>query len=508
MSTAHQLLHSLVQRQDAAAWAHLWTSTAVLAAALLAARWRRLTPGARESILSLGLAKLLVPGTALLLAVRATGWEPWRASAAPAPDPFGPSVPAGLVAIQPGGSPSELACVLALLWLGGAATAVLVRSIRRRALVGALVRGAEPLRGGDPLSAAASLASEGRARVLRGRGAVPFTFGTLRPVVVLPRSGELEPEIERSLLAHELAHVRRRDDLRAGLTAAVAALFWFHPLVWIAARRLALTRESACDQASASQVGLPAYLAALDHVCRGAIAPAGLTAWASGALRERIDLLMDAQRIRFAPRRVIVTLAALATAAASLASGFAAPLPAPSDLGGYRLDASVEARGEALLVRVELDDTTGAPLTRPELVVRSGEHASLETTTEDGRSVVVRARLDRRGNGSVRARVQDEDEVLFDRTVAIFAPGASSPAASFDPAGPMTFSLRDADLHEVLWTLARVRGLRLSLEGGVEGTVTVELLDVPWSEALDVVTRTNGLRWAVSGDQLVVSTGR
>ena len=505
MSPVHQLLHGMVQGQEAFVWAHLWTSTLVLAAALLASGWRRLGPSAREAVLSLGLAKLLVPGTALLLTLRAAGWEPWRKSPE-AVTPLGPGArSADLAAVRLEGAASELPCLLALLWLCGLAAAVLARVVRRRMLIRALLRGAQPLAAEDPLRTPGRL-DGGAAVILRGRSRAPFTFGTLRPVVVLPCRGELAPAVERSLLAHELAHVRRRDDLRAGLTALVAALYWFHPLAWIAARRLTLAREAACDRVSAAEVGVPAYLAALDHVCRGAIAPAGLTGSSSGALRERIDLLMDAQRLRFVSRRLALTVAVLAMVGGTFASGLAAPLPAP-EAGGrdYRLAATVMPRGDALLVSVEVDDPQGTPLARPEIILHPREDATLATRTEDGRDVLVKARLDRQGTGGVRCRIRREGEVLFDRTVAIAAPGARAVSEGFDPAGGITFSLRDADVTEVLWTLARMAGLQLTLEGGVEGTVTIELQDVPWAKALDVITRTNDLRWSVSGDELVVS---
>jgi hypothetical protein len=509
MSEAHRLLHSLVEGQTAVAWAHLWTSSLLLFVALVAAGWRRLTPGARETILSLGLAKLVVPGTALLLALRAAGWDVGGDGSAPAPSRGASVALDGLVAIQAGGTPSELPCLIALLWLGGALATMLGRTVRRRRLVRDLLRGAEPL---DPTAArsAAGATSRVAARgiaVLRGCGEVPFTFGTLRPRIVLPAAGRLEPALERSLLAHELAHVRRNDDLRAGLNSFVAALFWFHPLVWIAARRLTLAREAACDRAATREVGIPAYLAALDHLCRGAIAPAGLTGWASGALRERIGLLMDARRIRFVPSPFVLVIALVATAGATVASGFAAPLPAQRrGADDYRLEATAAPRGDVLLVQVEVHEEDGAPLAVPQILLRPGEDATTSTVTGDGRDVFVKVRLDRHGSGGVRCRIRRNGEVLYDRTIAVAAPGAPSVSANFDPAGGINLSLRDADLHEVLWTFARMRGLALSLGAGVEGTLTLELEEVPWAEALDIIARTNRLSWQVSGDELVVTT--
>ncbi len=52
-----------------------------------------------------------------------------------------------------------------------------------------------------------------------------------------------------AILAHEVSHVVRRDNLVAALHLLVEALFWFHPLVWWIGARLVEERENACDQA-------------------------------------------------------------------------------------------------------------------------------------------------------------------------------------------------------------------------------------------------------------------
>src|SRR5262245_42698603 len=79
----------------------------------------------------------------------------------------------------------------------------------------------------------------------------PFTHGALRPIVVLPRAALRWPDARRAaVLGHELAHVRRVDEAWDLLGWAARALLWFHPLAWIAARRLGRAREQACDEAA------------------------------------------------------------------------------------------------------------------------------------------------------------------------------------------------------------------------------------------------------------------
>ncbi len=79
----------------------------------------------------------------------------------------------------------------------------------------------------------------------------PVLIGALRPVLLLPSGiGERLTAAELdAVVAHELAHWRRRDNLTAALHLVVEALFWFHPLVWWIGARLVDERERACDEA-------------------------------------------------------------------------------------------------------------------------------------------------------------------------------------------------------------------------------------------------------------------
>jgi TonB family protein len=101
---------------------------------------------------------------------------------------------------------------------------------------------------------------------------IPLTWGLWRPRVVLPLDAEQwSPDLRRAVLSHELAHVRRCDWLVQILAAVVCTVYWFHPLFWLAYRRLREESEHACDDVVVN-LGVDAqdYAAHLLHIVRAA----------------------------------------------------------------------------------------------------------------------------------------------------------------------------------------------------------------------------------------------
>jgi TonB family protein len=80
--------------------------------------------------------------------------------------------------------------------------------------------------------------------------AMPLTHGFFRPAIILPAGAAQWNEARRGIvLSHELAHIARSDWLVQICAELVRAVYWFHPLVWLAAARLRQESERACDDA-------------------------------------------------------------------------------------------------------------------------------------------------------------------------------------------------------------------------------------------------------------------
>jgi beta-lactamase regulating signal transducer with metallopeptidase domain len=119
----------------------------------------------------------------------------------------------------------------------------------------------------------------------------PMTIGVLHPRVLLPAAAESwSPERLRTVLVHELGHVRRHDILIQLCAQIACALYWWNPLVWIAATRLRIEREHACDDLVLSAGVRPSsYAADLLEVSRSISSDHAAHAGACMADRSRME---------------------------------------------------------------------------------------------------------------------------------------------------------------------------------------------------------------------------
>ena len=148
----------------------------------------------------------------------------------------------------------------------------------------------------------------------------PIACGVLRPCIVLPTDTRdwSDAELARALV-HELEHVKRYDWATQVIARAVCAMYWFHPLVWMAYRRLCLEAEHACDDAVVAREESTTYAEQLVTLARR-MTP-GQTAAVLGMaqrsdLAARVTAVLDASRPRGRAGLLrTAMIAALATAA-------------------------------------------------------------------------------------------------------------------------------------------------------------------------------------------------
>ncbi len=97
--------------------------------------------------------------------------------------------------------------------------------------------------------AATRIGVRGTVLLLRSKEeTVPLAAGVGEPAILLPAGAVgWSRERLRVVLLHEMAHIRRRDCLMQALGELAVCIYWFHPLVWLALRRLRAERERACD---------------------------------------------------------------------------------------------------------------------------------------------------------------------------------------------------------------------------------------------------------------------
>ena len=144
----------------------------------------------------------------------------------------------------------------------------------------------------------------------------PMTFGLIDPVVVLPADADEWSDADlRQALVHELEHVRRRDWAMQLMARVVCAIYWFHPLVWVAWRRLRLESERACDDAVLRGAERAAYAEQLVMLARrlSASTPASSLSMASRSdLAARVSAVLDPKQRRGRPGTIFATAALVA----------------------------------------------------------------------------------------------------------------------------------------------------------------------------------------------------
>ena len=183
------------------------------------------------------------------------------------------------------------------------------------------------------------------------------------------------------------------------------------------------------------------------------------------------------------PRRVIPVLVALAVLAVPGTMPLAADEPpAEDDRTAVTTEAAAEAETPA----------DGEAQADPAAPAEAGTAAEAQTPADTDRlpTIVIRPSSGRPSAGSATPPAR---------------PGTwHAPSGRRWVGSPISLSLRDADLVEVLRSIARLADVNLVIQPGVSGSVTLELKDVPWDQALHVILKTHGLGAELDGTVLSI----
>jgi uncharacterized protein (TIGR03435 family) len=305
---------------------HLWQSTLIIAAvALLALLLRKNRAQVRYWLWLAASVKFLVPFSLLVTLGSYFSWPTSAPVVQPQVSvaveqfsrPFTPlSVDSTNLAFVHSNAANPLPLILLSIWFVGFAS-ILCRWYADWRRIRALVRAASPL--------LLDLAVP----VLSSPGSMePGVFGIFRPVLLLPEGihEKLAPNQLKAVLAHELCHVHRRDNLAAAVHKFVEAVFWFHPLVWWIGSRLVEERERACDEEVLQTGSEPeVYAESILKTCRFYLeSPSACMSGVTGAeLKERIVRIMTHRAVhRLGPgRKLLLLVTSIAAVAGPVAFG-------------------------------------------------------------------------------------------------------------------------------------------------------------------------------------------
>ena len=156
----------------------------------------------------------------------------------------------------------------------------------------------------------------------------PGVWGVWRPVVVLPEgvAERLDDAELEAVFMHELAHVKRWDNLAGNFQRSLCCLFWFHPVIWLINRRLLAEREQACDDMVVRRGGLSeVYANGIAKVCRYCLGreAAGLAKVTGSDLKKRVERIITrrAGKRMSAPHAAVLSLLTIAAVTLSIVSG-------------------------------------------------------------------------------------------------------------------------------------------------------------------------------------------
>lgn len=257
----------------------------------------------------------------------------------------------------------------------------------------------------------------------------PLTIGWLKPVILLPVgfANQLTPAEVEAVLAHELAHIARRDWFFNLIQAFIETIFYYHPAVWWISAVIRRERENACDDLALAATGNPlAFARALVQVQELA-KPAPALALAMSGNRRRTLLERVRRILNQAPQQqhqvmekitaTVVLLALLtlvglrANSVPSIEAAFAQLTELPSAIfGGPAEDNQMQG------------DTIPKPKSSRK-ITQEDESGRIEAEYQDGKL----SRLNINGEEIPEAEFEEHEDLIEQFEEAVAPPTPPSP---------------------------------------------------------------------------------
>ncbi len=234
----------------------------------------------------------------------------------------------------------------------------------------------------------------------------PMVLGILRPLIVVPADlvQRLRGDELTLVLMHELAHVRRCDNLTLLLQRLITAVLFFHPALWLCGRMLRREAEQACDDLVVSAAGrAEAYARGLTLVAEGAhsnpparrVPMSSTLAATESDLSQRIRRTLDGGASRMGPRARLLAVVLLSPLAAVTLPAYGVADSATDEVTAAAGVASASVSADGILGEEAAADSEEQ---RRTVLVEPGPDSTTEWTVEA---------MERRIRESIRRRIQE-----------------------------------------------------------------------------------------------------
>jgi type IV pilus secretin PilQ/predicted competence protein len=228
------------------------------------------------------------------------------------------------------------------------------------------------------------------------------------------------------------------------------------------------------------------------------------------AQKSQYDIIEDGAslRVAFGGAPIVASKPApIAVASAAIAEP-AAPAPAPVKPAVVRTPVEKPATAKPIQIAESDDVASRVPTVVENAPSWKMPPPAQTASASKGARKVINAPAD-------QAPPQQREDVFSDATAPDTSAAArtlsgnsrtlSSGARVFN-GEPISLNLKDADIKDVLRTFAEITGLNIAIDPGVTGSVTVDFVDVPWDQALDLILRQNGLTYVLEGNVMRIGT--